>query len=150
MRADKCLHCVCLVRQFDNEYFKNLVNYEWECREGPGGSPQWYVKGGGPKAPAAHGKGEQEIIMLTTDVALATDPEYRKYVEEFANDEAAFAKAFAEVWYKLTNREGGTQFTKYYRFKNLKLLDDEGPEKDLPDMEKKKTTEEPANKIINY
>ncbi len=40
-----------------------------------------------------------------------------------------------ECFYKLTDRDGGTQFTKYYRFKNLKLLDDDGAEIDLPDME---------------
>ena len=40
-----------------------------------------------------------------------------------------------ECFYKLTDRDGGAQFTKYYRFKNLKLLDDAGNEKDLPAME---------------
>ncbi len=40
-----------------------------------------------------------------------------------------------ECLYKLTDRDGGTQFTKYYRFKNEKLLDDEGKEKDLAGME---------------
>jgi len=40
-----------------------------------------------------------------------------------------------ECFYKLTDRDGGTQFTKFYRFKNLKLLDDGGNEKDLPPME---------------
>ncbi len=40
-----------------------------------------------------------------------------------------------ECFYKLTDRDGGTQFTKYYRFKNLELLDDEGNEKDLSAME---------------
>jgi hypothetical protein len=40
-----------------------------------------------------------------------------------------------EVIYKLSDRDGGNQFTKYYRFKNQKLLDDDGEEKDLPDME---------------
>ncbi len=37
--------------------------------------------------------------------------------------------------YKLTDRHGGKHFTKYYRFKNKKLLDDEGEEKDLSAME---------------
>lgn len=93
---------------WDNDYFKNLINYDWEVHTGPGGSPQWRVKGGkGPKAPSADGKGEQDIMMLTTDIALATDPEYRKYVEEFAKDEKAFADAFASVWYKLVNRDLG-------------------------------------------
>ena len=40
-----------------------------------------------------------------------------------------------ECIYKLTDRNGGTQFAKYYRFKNLKLTDDDGEEKDLPAME---------------
>ncbi len=40
-----------------------------------------------------------------------------------------------ECIYKLTDRDGGQQFTKFYRFKNVKLLDDQGDEKDLADME---------------
>jgi len=40
-----------------------------------------------------------------------------------------------ECMYKLTDRDGGTQFTKYYRFKNLKLLDEDGNEKELSAME---------------
>jgi len=40
-----------------------------------------------------------------------------------------------ECLYKLTDRDGGKGFTKYYRFKNLKLLDEEGKEKDLSAME---------------
>jgi len=40
-----------------------------------------------------------------------------------------------ECFYKLTDRDGGNRFTKYYRFKNKKLLDDAGKEKKLPDMD---------------
>jgi hypothetical protein len=40
-----------------------------------------------------------------------------------------------ECFYKLTDRDGGTQFTKFYRFKNLKLLDEKGQEKKLSTME---------------
>jgi hypothetical protein len=40
-----------------------------------------------------------------------------------------------EVMYKLTDRDGGKQFTKYYRFKNIRLLNEDGTEKDLPGME---------------
>jgi len=39
-----------------------------------------------------------------------------------------------ECVYKLTDRQGGDDFTKFYRFKNQKIEDD-GKEKDLPDME---------------
>jgi hypothetical protein len=37
--------------------------------------------------------------------------------------------------YKLTDRDGGRAFTKYYRFKNQKLLDKRGKERKVPDME---------------
>ena len=40
-----------------------------------------------------------------------------------------------ECIYKLTDRERGDYFTKYYRFKNEKLVDDEGNDKNLPGME---------------
>jgi hypothetical protein len=40
-----------------------------------------------------------------------------------------------ECIYKLSDRNGGQQFTKFYRFKNIKLLDAEGKEKKLSAME---------------
>ena len=40
-----------------------------------------------------------------------------------------------ECLYKLTDRDGGKQFTKFYRFENKMILDDQGKEKDLPSME---------------
>jgi hypothetical protein len=40
-----------------------------------------------------------------------------------------------ESIYKLSDRTGDRQFTKFYRFKNVKLLDAKGKEKKLPAME---------------
>jgi hypothetical protein len=40
-----------------------------------------------------------------------------------------------EVLYKLTDRDGGAQFSKFYRFQNTKLLDKRGKEQDVPAME---------------
>ncbi len=40
-----------------------------------------------------------------------------------------------ESIYKLTDRTNDQAFTKFYRFKNVKLLDDQGKEKKLPSME---------------
>jgi hypothetical protein len=40
-----------------------------------------------------------------------------------------------ECVYKLSDRTGGSQFTKFYRFKNVKLLDEKGKEKKLSAME---------------
>jgi hypothetical protein len=45
------------------------------------------------------------------------------------------ADAPLECIYKLTDRDGGNHFTKFYRFKNKKLLADDGTEKDLSAME---------------
>ncbi len=40
-----------------------------------------------------------------------------------------------ESIYKLSDRSGDQGFTKFYRFKNVKLLDDKGKEKQLSSME---------------
>jgi len=109
--------------QWDNTYMKNLVDYEWEAWMGPGGRWQWRPKIDRndkrqkwdesfaiPRAPPPYPAGNnetQEIMMMTTDVGLIVDPEYRKYVHEFAEDEDAFANAFQDVWYKLTSRDMG-------------------------------------------
>lgn len=95
---------------WDNAYFKNLVNFDWEVHHGPGGHSQWRVSGGhGPQAPMAdlNPTFTQDIMMLTTDVALKVDPEYQQYVAEFAANETAFAESFAKAWYKLVTRDMG-------------------------------------------
>jgi len=97
--------------RWDNDYMRYLVDYEWEPHVGPGGHTQWRVKGGnGPAAPVAYphnSNGTQDVMMMTTDVALAVDSAYYQYVQEFADDADAFASAFADVWYKLTARDMG-------------------------------------------
>ena len=73
---------------FDTEYFSNLLNYEWKLMKGAGDKNQWEPVSGGrkrpPMAPAAHGEGWEKVGMLTTDIALRTDPDYRRIVELFA------------------------------------------------------------------
>lgn len=96
--------------RWDNDYFKNLINFEWEPWQGPGGHYQWRVKGGnGPKAHAADpaSVAMQDVMMLTTDIALITDAEYRGYVREFAENATAFSEAFSRAWYKLVTRDMG-------------------------------------------
>jgi catalase-peroxidase len=46
-------------------------------------------------------------MMLTTDLALRTDPAYDAISRRFHKDPAAFAEAFAKAWYKLTHRDMG-------------------------------------------
>src|SRR5450631_3883345 len=47
------------------------------------------------------------LMMMTSDIALITDPEYRKVCEKFLNDFDAFTQAFSKAWYKLTHRDMG-------------------------------------------
>ena len=61
-----------------------------------------------PTAPKAEDAAqEQRLGMLTTDIALKLDKDYREIVEEFAIDEGKFKKVFAAAWYKLTTRDMG-------------------------------------------
>ena len=47
------------------------------------------------------------LMMMTSDIALKVDPEYRKVCEKFLNDFDAFTQAFSKAWYKLTHRDMG-------------------------------------------
>jgi len=46
-------------------------------------------------------------MMLTTDVALKRDPDYREVIEGFQENPMEFGMAFAKAWYKLTHRDMG-------------------------------------------
>ena len=46
-------------------------------------------------------------MMLTSDIALKTDPEYEKISRRFWENPEEFADAFARAWYKLTHRDMG-------------------------------------------
>jgi len=96
--------------EWDMGYLDNLLDYEWEPEKGPGGAWQWTPKDDELKnsAPAAHGDSEGETpMMLTTDIALKRDPEYREVVESFQENPMEFGMAFAKAWYKLTHRDMG-------------------------------------------
>jgi catalase-peroxidase len=95
---------------WDTSYLDNLLNHEWEPEKGPGGAWQWRPvdEDEVDAAPAAHDpEGEQTPMMLTTDIALKRDPDYRKVVEEFQGNPMAFMDAFAKAWYKLIHRDMG-------------------------------------------
>ena len=96
--------------EWDMGYLDNLLDHEWEPHQGPGGAWQWRPvdEGAVEAAPAAHDpEGEQTPMMLTTDIALKRDPDYREIVEEFRENPAAFGMAFAKAWYKLIHRDMG-------------------------------------------
>ena len=96
--------------KWSNDYFDNLFNYEWELTKSPAGANQWTPKDAAAKGtvPDAHDpKKKHAPMMFTTDIALKTDPEYRKVSERFHENPKEFADAFARAWYKLTHRDMG-------------------------------------------
>ncbi len=95
---------------WDNNFFDNLFNFEWECIKGPGGKYQWTPKDEAAQGtvPDAHDSSKRHApMMLTTDLALKEDPEYRKISERFHKNPDQLADAFARAWYKLTHRDMG-------------------------------------------
>ncbi|MWG36627.1 catalase/peroxidase HPI [Halomarina oriensis] len=96
--------------KWDMGYLDNLLDHEWEPHTGPGGAWQWRPVDADAvaDAPDAHDESKtQPPMMLTTDVALKEDPEYREVLERFQDDPKAFQEAFAKAWYKLIHRDMG-------------------------------------------
>jgi catalase-peroxidase len=95
--------------QWDNSYLENLFKFEWEQTKSPAGSLQWTpTDPSAPKTPDAHIPGKMNpLMMMTSDIALKTDPEFRKVCEKFLKDFDAFTQAFSKAWYKLTHRDMG-------------------------------------------
>ncbi|WP_372920158.1 catalase/peroxidase HPI [Salegentibacter sp.] len=96
--------------QWTNLFFDNLFGFEWECHRGPGGAWQWKPKNnaGEGTVPDAHDPSVKHApFMLTTDVSLREDPEYRKISKHFHENPQEFAEAFSKAWYKLTHRDMG-------------------------------------------
>jgi len=96
--------------QWDMGYVDNLLDHEWEPEKGPGGAWQWSPKSEElfESAPDAHLPDELvDPMMLTTDIALKRDPDYRAVLEHFQDHPDEFQEAFAKAWYKLTHRDMG-------------------------------------------
>ncbi|HET8692564.1 MAG TPA: catalase/peroxidase HPI [Steroidobacteraceae bacterium] len=95
--------------EWSQEYFGNLFRYDWELTRSPAGARQWKPKGdAGRTVPDAHDPSKRhQPMMLTTDLALITDPAYRKISERFHQHPEQFNDAFARAWYKLTHRDMG-------------------------------------------
>ncbi|MHB9288375.1 catalase/peroxidase HPI [Halobacteriales archaeon Cl-PHB] len=96
--------------QWDMGYIDNLLNHEWTSVKGPGGAWQWKPvdEDGVDPAPGAKDPAETESpMMLTTDVALKYDDDYREVLERFQEHPEEFQEAFARAWYKLLHRDMG-------------------------------------------
>ena len=96
--------------QWDNGYFENLFKYEYELVKSPAGAYQWHPvdledENHAPDVEDPNLK--VTTIMLTSDLALRDDPEYRKVSLHFKDNPDEFADAFARAWFKLLHRDMG-------------------------------------------
>jgi catalase-peroxidase len=96
--------------EWSENYFRLLLDYEYELVRSPAGAKQWQPINQREEdmAPAAHDASKRVPTMMTTaDMALKVDPEFRVISEKFRNDHEAFKDAFARAWFKLTHRDMG-------------------------------------------
>jgi len=95
---------------WDTSYLDNLLDYEWQLTESPAGAKQWEPvdEEAYDTVPDAHDPSEKHApMMMTTDVALKRDEEFREIIENFRDNPPEFLDAFARAWYKLIHRDMG-------------------------------------------
>ncbi len=96
--------------KWDNGFLENLHKYDWELTTSPAGAYQYKPKN--PEAqntvPDAHDPSKRHApMMLTTDLALKTDPIYAPIAKRFLEHPDQLEEAFAKAWYKLLHRDMG-------------------------------------------
>lgn len=98
--------------RYSYAFLNTLFSNEWELTKSPAGAHQWVAKDVGEVFPDAYDdKKKHRPTMLTSDLALKFDPEYKKVSQAFIDDPKSFDKAFAEAWFKLTHRDMGPKTT---------------------------------------
>jgi len=98
--------------RFTTQYIDNLLKFDWVKTKSPAGATQWIPTdpAAAQLVPDAHVEGKFHApIMFTTDIALKEDPQFRAVLEKWQQDPTAFARAFAQAWFKLTHRDLGPQ-----------------------------------------
>ena len=96
--------------QWDNGYFKLLLNYDWELTKSPAGAWQYQpikIKETDKPVDVEDASIRTMPMMTDADMAMKMDPEYRKISEKFSKDQAYFSETFAKAWFKLTHRDMG-------------------------------------------
>jgi len=79
---------------FDNSYFTEMLGKTYESEKAPNGAEQFRD----PK---------EGTIMLTSDLALLSDPAFKSVVEEYAEKEDVYFSDFTSAWVKL--QENGVE-----------------------------------------
>ena len=96
--------------EWDNGYFRLLLNYDWQLTKSPAGAHQYEpinIKEEDKPVDVEDPSIRRMPMMTDADMALKLDPEYRKIAEKFAKDQAYFSETFAKAWFKLTHRDMG-------------------------------------------
>jgi len=96
--------------EWDNGYFRLLLNYDWQLTKSPAGAHQYEpinIKEEDKPVDVEDPSIRRMPMMTDADMALKSDPEYRKIAEKFAKDQAYFSETFAKAWFKLTHRDMG-------------------------------------------
>jgi len=79
---------------FSNDFFVQLLNNKWTEKK-------W-------KGPKQFEDESKKLMMTPADLAFIQDPEFKKWVEKYAADEALWHADFAKAWKKLI--ENGVKF----------------------------------------
>ena len=96
--------------QWDHDYLKVLLEYDWEPTKSPAGANQWRptAESRAKQAPRAGDASQtQDLMMTDADMALKLDPDYLKISQHFYENPAELEDAFARAWFKLTHRDMG-------------------------------------------
>ena len=95
---------------FTMQYLDNLYGFDWVQTKSPAGAIQWIPANGqgANLVPDAQDPTKRHApMMFTTDLALKTDPSYRKITMRWRQHPEEFKPAFAKAWFKLTHRDMG-------------------------------------------
>ena len=96
--------------QWDNGFFKMLLEHEWKLTKSPAGAWQYEpveIAEEDKPVDVEDSSIRYNPMMTDADMALKVDPEYRKISELFYQDPAYFNEVFARAWFKLTHRDLG-------------------------------------------
>ena len=75
-----------------NQYFKTLLLEDWQKVTSPTGKEEYKAAG-------------KALYMMPSDLVLKWDAEFAAIAQEYAGDNAAFKKAFANAWAKVMNAD---------------------------------------------
>ncbi|EKE82890.1 catalase/peroxidase HPI [Idiomarina xiamenensis] len=96
--------------QWDNGYFKLLLEHDWELKKSPAGAWQWEpvnMREEDKPVDVEDPSIRRNPIMTDADMAMKMDPKYRQIIEKFYADHEYFSEVFARAWFKLTHRDLG-------------------------------------------